>query len=320
MATNLPNVKRGYADLNNDLQMYYETMGQGDPVIFIHQSWWSNFEFEKVIPLVAEKYQVFSPDSLGFGFSPAAPWEWEFQDYCDSFIQFMDALGIKKANFVGQHTGALVIADLAARYPERVDKIVLGGLAIYEEKIRKEKYNRRRKLGWNYGPYIKELKPGDVIGYEVGILQKKDDGSHLIDMWLEQKRENPDSRVDYIHRATLANMLHYEKGGADAITILLDYDLESTLPKVKAPALLIAGSRDCVKPPVFKTVTDAGTLMSGYVKYKVIYGAGIMGWLDYPDEHAASVLDFLANPERFQGTKGHELELAMKEVLFLEKD
>lgn len=321
MATNLTEVRRGYADLKaSGLQMYYETMGKGKPVIFIHQSWWNNFEFEKVLPLVAKKYKVYSPDTLGFGFSPPAPWDWEFEQLCDSFIEFMDALGLEKASLVGQHTGSLVAADLAARYPERVDKLVLGGLAIYEERIRKEKYARRRMIGWNYGPYVKELKPGDVIGFEVGILQKKDDGTHLLDMWTEQKRENPDSKLEYIHRATMANMLHYDKGGADAITILLGYDLEATLPKVKVPSLLIAGSRDCVKPPVFKTITHAGSLMAGLVKYKVVYGAGIMGWLDYPIEHAEAVVGFLQDPEAFQSTAGHELDLAMREYLFVVKD
>lgn len=320
MATNLREVKRGYADLKSGLQLYYETVGKGEPVIFIHQSWWNNFEFEKVIPLVAKRYQVISPDTPGFGFSPPAPWEWEFEDFSDCFIDFMDALGIKKASLVGMHTGSLFAADLAARYPKRVDKLVLGGLAIYDEKLRKEKNARRRMIGANYGPYIKELKPGDVIGWEVGILQKRDDGAHLLEMWNEQKRENPDSKLEYIHRATMANLLHYDKGGADAITVLLAHDLEATLPRVKAPALLICGSRDCVKPPLFKTITYAGSLMAGPVKYKVIYGAGIMGWLDCPMEHAEAVLEFLEDPKGYKGTEGHELELAMKEYLFVVRD
>jgi pimeloyl-ACP methyl ester carboxylesterase len=322
MATILRQTKKGFADLQKSgLQMYYETMGEGEPVLFIHQSWWNNFEFERVIPLVAQKYKVYAPDSLGFGFSPAAPWEWEFEEFCDSFIEFMDALGIEKAHIVGMHTGAIVGADLAARYPDRVDKLVLGGLAIYEEKIRKKKYAHRRMLGYNFMPYIKELKPGDVIGFETGILQKQDDGSHLHEMWLEQKRENPDSKLDFVHRATLANILHYEKGGADAITILLNYDLEKTLPKVNKQTLLIAGSRDVVKPPVFKPISYAGSLMQGMVKYQVIYGSGIMGWLDYPLEHADAVLNFLDNPDTYKGTEGYELELAMKEyLLFSEED
>ena len=70
MATNLHQVKRGYADLKRSgTQMYYERMGHGDPVILIHQCWWNNFEFEGVIPMLAKEYTIHSPDSLGFGFS-----------------------------------------------------------------------------------------------------------------------------------------------------------------------------------------------------------------------------------------------------------
>lgn len=59
-----------------------------------------------MIPLVAKKYRVYSPDTLGIGFSPPAPGDWEFEQLCDSFIEFMDALGIEKASLVGQQTGS----------------------------------------------------------------------------------------------------------------------------------------------------------------------------------------------------------------------
>ena len=118
MATNLKQVKRGYANLKRSgTQMYYETMGSGDPVIFVHQCWWNNFEFEGVIPMVAKQYTVYSPDSLGFGFSPAAPNWFEFTDFTDSFIDFMDDLGIEKASFVGQHSGSLIPATSSASNP-----------------------------------------------------------------------------------------------------------------------------------------------------------------------------------------------------------
>jgi len=43
-------------------------------------------------------------------------------------------------------------------------------------------------------------------------------------------------------------------------------------------------------------------------RFKVIYGAGIMGWLDYPQEYAQACLEFLADPEAYVGTTGHELD------------
>lgn len=317
MATNLKQVKRGYANLKRSgTQMYYETMGSGDPVIFVHQCWWNNFEFEGVIPMVAKQYTVYSPDSLGFGFSPAAPNWFEFTDFTDSFIDFMDDLGIEKASFVGQHSGSLIMADLAARYPERVDKLIFGGLAIYEDSLRKAKAARRDMIGGNKMPYTKSLRPGDLIGLESGLLQRKEDGSHFVEYWNEQYRENPDSKFEYIQRAAIANLLHYDKGGRDMINALLTFDLERVLPKVKQPSLQLVGDRDCVKPPLFKTIKEAaGQLGSEINKIKIVEGGGIMLYLDYPFECAEAILSFLADPAAYKGTEGRELERAMKEYL-----
>lgn len=317
MATNLKQVKRGYANLKRSgTQMYYETMGSGDPVIFVHQCWWNNFEFEGVIPMVAKQYTVYSPDSLGFGFSPAAPNWFEFTDFTDSFIDFMDDLGIEKASFVGQHSGSLIMADLAARYPERVDKLIFGGLAIYEDSLRKAKAARRDMIGGNKMPYTKSLRPGDLIGLESGLLQRKEDGSHFVEYWNEQYRENPDSKFEYIQRAAIANLLHYDKGGRDMINALLTFDLERVLPKVKQPSLQLVGDRDCVKPPLFKTIKEAANQLGSEInKIKIVEGGGIMLYLDYPFECAEAILSFLADPAAYKGTEGRELERAMKEYL-----
>jgi pimeloyl-ACP methyl ester carboxylesterase len=308
--------KRAFADLPNGLQIYYETMGEGDPVIFLHQSWWNNFEYQKVLPKVAQKFKVYSPDTLGFGCSPSAPWDWRFEDFAQSFIDMMDFLKIEKASFVGMHTGSVLAAEIAAKHPERVDKLVLYGLCIFQEELRKEKYARRRMLGAQ-GPYRNQLQPGDVIGKEASIVSILDDGAHLVEMWQEQKRENPDSKLEHVQKAFIANLIHYDKGGADIITELFDYDLEAILPKVKASALLLMGSKDCVKEPVLKPIPYAGSLMSGPVKYKIIYGAGIAAWIDYPDECAEATMEYLSNPEGYIGSAEREVKLAEREYLFL---
>lgn len=317
MATNRTDVTRGYVHLKRSgTQMYYETIGQGKPVIFIHQCWWNNFEFEGVLPMVAKEYTVYSPDSLGFGFSPAAPQWFEFTDFTDSFVDFMDALGIEKASFVGQHSGSLIMADLAARYPERVDKLIFGGLAIYEENLRKSKAARRDMIGVNKMPYTKSLRPGDLIGLESGLLQRKEDGSHFVEYWNEQYRENPDSKFEYIQRAAIANLLHYDKGGRDMINALLTFDLERVLPKVTQPSLQLVGDRDCVKPPLFKTIKEAADMLSSDInKIKIVEGGGIMLFLDYPFECAEAILSFLRDPEAYEGTTGRALDRAMKEYL-----
>ncbi len=116
----------------------------------------------------------------------------------------------------------------------------------------------------------------------------------------------------------MANLLHYDKGGADALTVLLGFDLKRALRFCTRPSLHLIGSRDCVKKPIFTPIVEAASHMkSKTIRFKVVYGAGIMGWLDYPREYAEACLSFLADPEAYEGTTGHELDLAMQEYLLL---
>ena len=171
-------------------------------------------------------------------------------------------------------------------------------------------------IGGNKMPYTKSLRPGDLIGLESGLLQRKEDGSHFVEYWNEQYRENPDSKFEYIQRAAIANLLHYDKGGRDMINALLTFDLERVLPKVKQPSLQLVGDRDCVKPPLFKTIKEAADQLGSEInKIKIVEGGGIMLYLDYPFECAEAILSFLADPAAYKGTEGRELERAMKEYL-----
>lgn len=328
MATNRTDVQRGYVDIpslsdsRTRTQMYYETIGEGEPVIFLHQCMWNNFEFERALPIVASAgFKCYAPDTLGFGFSSPAPRGMELNNFTQSVVDFMDGLGIKKASFVGQHSGSLLMVDLAARFPERVDKLVFGGLAIYGDEIRKDKHARRDQIGAYNMPIVRNLKPGEVVGPETGFLQRKADGSHMAAMFLEQLNENPDSKLEYVQRAAMANMLHFDKGGSCLMTALYAWDIKRVLPFVTQPALNLVGSMDCVKPPVFETVEHAASRLSSKInKIKVIEYAGIMGWLDYPEEYALEVIAFLKDPEGYVGTTGNALHRYMLETMFPVED
>ena len=324
MATNRTDVTRGYVtipSLTNEkqiIQMYYETIGEGEPVIFLHQCMWNSFEFERVLPIVAAAgFKCYAPDHLGFGYSTPAPRGMELTDFTQAVIDFMDGLGIQKASFCGQHSGSLVMADIAARFPERVDKLIFGGLAIYGDEIRKDKRARRDQIGAFTMAITRNLKPGEVVGPENGFLQRKEDGSHMAAMFLEQLNENPDSKFEYVQRAAMANMMHFDKGGSCLMTALYAWDMKKVLPFVKQPSLQLVGSMDCVKPPVFETVDHAASRLGSKInKIKVIEHAGIMGWLDYPWEFAQEVIAFLRDPEGYVGTTGWALHRYMKETMF----
>ncbi len=104
------------------------------PLILIHGSGPGVTAFANwrgVIPDFAEHFQCFAPDTLGFGYTdfPADIQGFDMERWVAHLIGFLDALGIAKAHFIGNSYGGALTLALAARYPERVDKIVLMGAA-----------------------------------------------------------------------------------------------------------------------------------------------------------------------------------------------
>jgi surfactin synthase thioesterase subunit len=95
-----------------DWNLQYYEAGEGHPVILLHGSGpgatgWSNFSGN--IEALARQFRVLAVDMPGWGLSDACTVD--RLDHVDAVIQFMDALGIEKAAFVGNSMGG---ADVSA--------------------------------------------------------------------------------------------------------------------------------------------------------------------------------------------------------------
>jgi len=272
-------MKKGYVETSGGW-MYYSDQGTGEPVIWLHQSNFSSGEFEKVIPLVAKEYRCIAPDTLGYGYSDPAPLNWEFQNWIDAVPEFMDGLGLEKAHLVGHHTGALLVAAVAAQYPERVMKCVMNGCVVPEPEQAKKFY---------------EAQKGEPL---IGPLEIRRDGSQCIRMWKWQQRENPESPDIGVLYATIANWEHYYKQGSDVFNKYFTYDLRNDFPNIKAECLVSLGTKEQFNPnqPSFLNPELAGQMIPG-AKTLTIEGAGILFWYDLPERGAQIVLDFLAGRE-----------------------
>lgn len=64
-------------------------------------------------------------DFYGFGKTPHPDYPLTVGDYAKGVLELMDELGIKKASFTGHSFGGRVAIEIAAKFPERVEKLVL---------------------------------------------------------------------------------------------------------------------------------------------------------------------------------------------------
>ena len=113
------------------VNIHYHEAGDGPPLVLIHgggpgAGGWSNYN-RNIEPL-AKKYRVLTPDLPGFGKSDVKPKgssmpEW----YATKMGQFLDALDIKTAHFVGNSLGGMVTTRLAMDRPDKVGRMILMG-------------------------------------------------------------------------------------------------------------------------------------------------------------------------------------------------
>jgi len=158
-------MKRGYADTPEG-QVHYTTAGQGRPLLLLHQTG-SSRHYWRLMPLLAKEYQVYAPDTLGSGNSDPLPPNVQMPDLARNVVHLMDFLGIQKAHVFGLHTGNKIGTELAAGWPQRVDRLILCG--------------QTHSIQAEHGDLLAVL--GARVTQRLQKFEASADGSHLVKQW-----------------------------------------------------------------------------------------------------------------------------------------
>ena len=113
------------------VKLHYLELGAGDPLICLHgagpgASAWSNFRHNA--GAFAERYRTFLVDLPQYGQSEKVVIEGGRLTFTAGILEaFMEAVGLARANFVGNSMGGQVCLKLALDAPQRVGRIVVLG-------------------------------------------------------------------------------------------------------------------------------------------------------------------------------------------------
>ena len=75
------------------------------------------------------RFRVLAPDLRGHGFSGWEP-PWTIATHAHDVLETLDAVGVRRAQFVGHSFGGRLVLELAALDPDRVERAVLLDPAI----------------------------------------------------------------------------------------------------------------------------------------------------------------------------------------------
>ena len=141
-----------------DVSLYYEVRGSGEPLILIHGVIVDADLYSKAADLLARYYTVITYDRRGNSRSVyKGKGRFDMEDQAWDLLDLMKALHIESANIVGQSAGAIIGQYFLQEYPEKVRCLIMYEPAIMgflddmpnvrewtgqmKELIRKHKFN-----------------------------------------------------------------------------------------------------------------------------------------------------------------------------------
>jgi pimeloyl-ACP methyl ester carboxylesterase len=110
----------------NGTTIAFKRSGKGPPLLLLHGAEADHSMFDAFAPLLADDFTVIAYDQRDSGgtMNPSSPYG--FEELADDAAALIAALGYKRANVFGTSFGGVIAQVLAARHPERIDRLVLS--------------------------------------------------------------------------------------------------------------------------------------------------------------------------------------------------
>lgn len=245
-----------------DIDLNYIVEGEGSPLIVLH-GWGANIDSVRpIINIVNTKYKVYSLDLPGFGKSSDPKEAIGSFQYAEIVREFVKAMGIEKATFIGHSFGGKLSIIFGAKYAEMVDKIVLidsAGLIP--------------KRGAKY--YIK------VYSFKTLRFIYKN-----LFFWIKD-----DKRLEKFYKKFGSDDYRDSSGVMRKILVrVVNENLQPLLKDIKASTLLIWGDKDEATPLYMAKIMEKEIKDSGLV---VLEGAGHFSYIDDYNKFVAVIKAFL---------------------------
>ena len=115
----------------NGVDLFYEVMGAGDPVVLVHCSWVDHTHWEQVAPRLAASSRVVVYDRRGHsqsGGATAGPGS--FAEDADDLAGLIEYLDLGPVHVVGNSSGAIIALLLAVKHGDLV-----RSLAVHEPSL-----------------------------------------------------------------------------------------------------------------------------------------------------------------------------------------
>lgn len=265
----------------NGVNIWYRFSGEGETIVQIGGAVSAHEGYATITPGLSEHYRVLDYDHRGYGSSDRPSQRYTLDTWADDLAGLLDALGIDKTHVHGGSMGSFIAINFAARYPERVDKLLLGAGAVAKcDQMGILQFKTWQHLARAYGVGSREVAEELLTkAYSRAYLDSGFGGEAALANTQEVVGRNASTEV-FI----------------DACQAMIDTDIREQIPNVLAPTLVMVGSEDNLTP------LDAGPGGAGarHVaehlpngELMIFEGSGHGHYDEQPEESLQAIISFL---------------------------
>jgi pimeloyl-ACP methyl ester carboxylesterase len=219
----------------NGINIHYEIHGSGEPLVLIAGLGYDHWMWHKMIPGLAEHFQVIAFDNRGLGETDKPEGPYTAQMLANDTAGLLEALDVSSAHVMGHSMGGFVAQALVLSRPDVVDKLVLsatnfGGphhIPVTQEAL--------AVLTDMKADPLERLRRGIVVSTAPGFAEEHPE---IIEEWLEYRVEHPILPAPYNAQMAIGLALTSEEAC-----------FEPRLKEVEVPTLILFGEHDKVVPP-----------------------------------------------------------------------
>lgn len=211
----------------NDQTIYYETQGEGFPLVFLHGFCEDSSLWETFVEPFKSEFQIVLIDLMGFGKSDV-PKEATINYLAKAVKAVLEALKIEKCLMIGHSMGGYTTLAFAELFPEFLSGICLFHSHPFADSVMKQK-SRKKIVSFinKHGsrPFLKQIIPS---------------------LFNENFKKNNTILINkMIDKAAL-----YDKEGIIAAleSMMNRPDRTAILEKINFPVLMIIGKEDTIVP------------------------------------------------------------------------
>ncbi|MFX0032926.1 MAG: alpha/beta fold hydrolase [Candidatus Hodarchaeota archaeon] len=252
----------------NDIEMYYELAGEGDPLLLIHGLGSSTRDWEYQVPVFSQKYQVITIDLRGHGKSDKPKGPYNMRMFAGDIAELLKKLQIESVHILGISLGGGIAFQFAVDYPDLVKSLIIvnAGIEIPTDSF-KMKFEAFKRT------FIVKLvgmkKMGEVLAPRLFIKPEQEElRAKLIERWQENDK----------------------KAYLSAMRALIGWSVRDQLGKIKCPTLVIGSDQDYAP----SSIKEEYTKLLSNAKFIEIKDARHAVAIEKPEEFNKIVMKFLS--------------------------